>query len=358
MKTVISKSPGVVLRKKKLKKGFSLYLDFNINGKQWYEFLKLYLTGNKDTDKETMELAKKIHAKRVLESQAHSHNEIDMSKLHSDFIVFFEDLGNKKSTQGNRKTNKWTNTLNYLKGYAGDTLSFSNITPTWIDGFKEHLLAKLKRNSAATYFETFKASLNYAVRNKILKENPCNFTDNISRKQNERIFLDVDEITALDNTPCPYNEDVKRAFLFACFSGLRISDVKALRWKQVSKGTLKFRQKKTDEYEIMPLSEQANKYLGKKGESEELIFKLKEDENTRRIIIKWAKDAEIGKSISFHTARHTFATMALTYGVDIYTVSKLLGHSELKNTQIYAKIVDKKKKEAVMMLPKIEKKKK
>jgi integrase len=294
----------------------------------------------------------------VLESQAHSHNEIDMSKLHSDFIAFFEDLGYKKSTQGNRKTNKWTNTLNHLKAYAEENLSFSNITPTWIDGFKEHLLAKLKRNSAATYFETFKASLNYAVRNKILKENPCNFTDNITRKQNERVFLDFEEITILDNTPCSYNEDVKRAFLFACFSGLRILDVKALCWKQVSNDSIAFRQKKTNDYEVMPLSEQASKYLGAKGNPDELIFKLKEDENTRRILIKWVKDAKLTKTISFHTARHTFATMALTYGVDIYTVSKLLGHSELKNTQIYAKIVDKKKQEAVMMLPKIEKKKK
>jgi integrase len=281
-----------------------------------------------------------------------------MSKLHSDFIAFFEDLGYKKSTQGNRKTNKWTNTLNHLKAYAEENLSFSNITPTWIDGFKEHLLAKLKRNSAATYFETFKASLNYAVRNKILKENPCNFTDNITRKQNERVFLDFEEITILDNTPCSYNEDVKRAFLFACFSGLRILDVKALCWKQVSNDSIAFRQKKTNDYEVMPLSEQASKYLGAKGNPDELIFKLKEDENTRRILIKWVKDAKLTKTISFHTARHTFATMALTYGVDIYTVSKLLGHSELKNTQIYAKIVDKKKQEAVMMLPKIEKKKK
>lgn len=353
MKTVISKSPGVVLRKKKLKKGFSLYLDFNINGKQWYEFLKLYLTGNKDTDKDTMELAKKIHAKRVLELQSNLHNEIDYSKSHSNFIDFFEDIARKRPKQYKRKTNKWTNTLNYIKEYCGDKLGFNQITSEWLDGFREFLLTKLKRNSAATYYETLKASLNLAVRNRIIKENPCIYTDNISRKQNERVFLDLEEISLLDRTPCTQNEDVKRAFLFACFTGLRLSDVKALTWKQVVNGSIKFRQKKTGEYEIMPLSEQAKKYLGEASAGEERIFKLKEDENTRRLLIKWAKAAKLGKNISFHTSRHTFATLALTYGVDIYTVSKLLGHAELKNTQIYAKLVDKKKQEAVNMLPKL-----
>jgi integrase len=141
------------------------------------------------------------------------------------------------------------------------------------------------------------------------------------------VFLDFEEITLLDKTPCRNNEDVKRAFLFACFTGLRISDVKALCWKQVSNDTIKFRQKKTKEYEIMPLSEQASKYLGTRGNPDEIIFKLKEDENTRRILIKWAKNAKLTKSISFHTARHTFATMALTYGVDIYTVNSQISTS-------------------------------
>jgi integrase len=352
-KSSIAHAPNVTLRKMKIKKGFTLYLDIYSDGKRTKEYLHLQVTGNKDLDKETIELAKKIHAKRILEIQSEQHGEFNRSKINSNFVEFFEVNALKRPMRDKRKTNKWTNTLNYIKEYKGNQVSFNQITSDWIEGFKEFLLSKLKRNSAATYYETLKASLNLAVRNRIIKENPCFYTDNISRKQNDRVFLDLEEISLLDKTPCPQNEDVKRAFLFAYFTGLRLSDVKALTWQQVVNGKIKFRQKKTGEFEIMSLSEQAKKYLGKRVESEETVFKLKEDENTRRVIIKWAKASKLGKTISFHTSRHTFATMALTYGVDIYTVSKLLGHSELKNTQIYAKIIDKKKQEAVNMLPKL-----
>ena len=68
---------------------------------------------------------------------------------------------------------------------------------------------------------------------------------------------------------------------------------------------------------------------------------------------RWAKAAEIDKNISFHTARHTFATMLLTLDVDLYTVSKLLGHKDIKTTQIYAKIIDKKKQDAVNKIPQL-----
>jgi site-specific recombinase XerD len=67
----------------------------------------------------------------------------------------------------------------------------------------------------------------------------------------------------------------------------------------------------------------------------------------------WAKAAEIKKSVSMHKARHTFATLSLASGIDIYTTSKLLGHKNLATTQIYAQVIDEKKKRAVDMLPKI-----
>jgi site-specific recombinase XerD len=66
---------------------------------------------------------------------------------------------------------------------------------------------------------------------------------------------------------------------------------------------------------------------------------------------KWAFTAGITKNITFHTGRHTFATMMLSLGADIYTVSKLLGHKELATTQIYAKVLDKRKQDAVSLIP-------
>jgi site-specific recombinase XerD len=83
------------------------------------------------------------------------------------------------------------------------------------------------------------------------------------------------------------------------------------------------------------------------------VFGLRSRSQTRISIKAWVKKAGIDKAISFHTARHTFATLSLSSGADLYTVSKLLGHRNLATTQIYAKIIDTKKSEAVAMLPKI-----
>ena len=84
------------------------------------------------------------------------------------------------------------------------------------------------------------------------------------------------------------------------------------------------------------------------------IFKIPSQSQLGRVLKQWCKDAGIDKRISFHTARHTFATLALTQGVDLYTVSKLLGHKTIQATQIYAKIIDEKKKAAMELLPMIE----
>ena len=70
------------------------------------------------------------------------------------------------------------------------------------------------------------------------------------------------------------------------------------------------------------------------------------------VVKDWAKAAGIEKYVTFHTARHSFATMMLTLGADIYTTSKLLGHSKIQTTEIYAKIIDKKKDEAMGLIDK------
>ena len=151
------------------------------------------------------------------------------------------------------------------------------------------------------------------------------------------------------------SEDVKKAFLFSCFCGLRISDVRALLWKDViydsDKIHIELRQKKTEALLYLPLNKQAQCFLPtNRGNVEECIFSLPSQSTISKILNRWAKDAGIDKKVCYHMSRHTFATMELTMGADLYTTSLLMGHSNVQITQIYAKIIDVKKEQAVMMI--------
>ena len=160
------------------------------------------------------------------------------------------------------------------------------------------------------------------------------------------------------NTPCN-DEQTKMAFLFACFCGLRLSDIKDLKWKDIKSGedgtVVSKIQVKTQQSIIVPLSANALEWLPDRGDvkGEDLVFTLPSHFSINRSVKKWARDAEIEKNVTFHLSRHTFATTLLTLGADIYTTSKLMGHKNLRTTQIYAEVVNKKKVEAVNLMDKV-----
>ena len=180
------------------------------------------------------------------------------------------------------------------------------------------------------------------------------------KHRTEREYLTIDELRKLAQTPF-YNGLLKKAFLFSCFCGLRHSDIIALTWGDIEmdddgNSRLYIIQKKTKEAISLPLSQEAIKQLPKREDAKEddIIFKkLITLGRTNEILPKWAEQAGIKKHITFHTARHTHATMLLTLGVDLYTVSKLLGHTNIQTTQIYAKLVDESKKKAIDLIPNI-----
>jgi len=347
---VIAKYKGMILRGRKWRTQTSLYLDIHINGKRQHINLGLSLIGDKEKDTETIIQAEKKMADMRQELNLMDEDSIDINKSKTNIVDFFQIFIDEKDKQGKGKSKRYKNTLIYIKSLAGDTLPFNKINTFWLESFKNHLSANVKRNSAATYYETLKAVLNKAVKQGYIKSNPCDKVDNVKRVSTKRDFLDIEDIKKLDITPCD-NEVVKRAFFFSCFTGLRISDIKALTWGEISKKEIHFSQKKTTEFTVLPISKQAMKYLGKRGANDEKVFDLLSEDYIRKQIIKWVEAAEINKKITFHNARHTFATLALTNDVDLYTVSKLLGHTNIKNTQIYAKLIDKKREEAVNKLP-------
>ena len=170
-----------------------------------------------------------------------------------------------------------------------------------------------------------------------------------------RSYMTIEEVRSLIATPMQ-NEGVKSAYLFSCFCGLRISDIIGLQWKDVFIDNGQYRlavaMQKTKEPIYLPLSNEALKWMPERGEktSEDHVFDLPSPTMINTLLKPWAKAAGIDKRFSFHTSRHTFATMMLTLGADLYTTSKLLGHANVKTTQIYAKIVDSKKVEAVNLV--------
>lgn len=351
---------SVKLREKKHKSGnISLYLDIYLgNGKREYEFLGIvYNPKNKPDKREKKEIANKIRVKRENELISSSYGLIPAHKRRSNFVEYFKKLADEAYEKSQRS---YSNAYHYLYEYTNGNIAFGSLDETFLEEFKKYLLTKVSNNTAHSYFSVIKAALNKAYKDKIINYNPGDRVKQIPKKDTKREYLSLEEIKSLSVTECN-NINVKYAFLFACNTGLRLSDIKRLTWNDIlfDENKMIVRQKKTKETLYQPLSKSAIRILNniKNNKVQNInnkVFDLPSDTQIRNDIIKWVKKAGINKTVSFHTSRHTFATISLSLGVDIYTVSKLLGHTDIKNTQIYAKVIDESKEKAIDKLPDIE----
>jgi integrase len=260
----------------------------------------------------------------------------------------------------------WFSALRYIKLYSNNEIKFKDLTPEFVEGFKNYLLTakvpgrgvKLSQNSCVSYFNKFRAAINNAFELRKLEDNPVKRVKSIKQAEANRQYLTVEELKRLKKTDCK-SEILKQAFLFSCLTGLRWSDVNNLKWKDIERskklGTrIIFRQVKTDGQEYLPINEQALEYLPDKGKPDDRVFEgLKYSAEMNIKLAQWVLKAGITKTITFHCARHTNAVLLLSNGVGIETVSKMLGHRDLKTTQIYAKVVDEMKQRAVNLIPQI-----
>jgi integrase len=345
----------IQLRKKKLLDGReSLYLDIYKDGKRSYEFLRLYIKRGDSNNKEILLLAEKIKSKRTIELANDEYDQISSNKKRASFTIYFEKFAKTKS--------KWSNyygALKYLRLYEPKDILFKQINKTWLNNFAEYLSKEsgLKKNTSFLYFRKIKEVLYKASNEGFIKTETVRQAANLQRERVERGYLELREIQKLVTTASDRPE-ITKAFLFSCFTGLRQSDVRNLKWKDISDNTIKIIQQKTKDSVTIPLSQTALNIL--KTDNifhlpDTKIFNLPTDRTTiNRALTRWFKSAEIDKKAFYHLSRHTFATLSLTSGNEIYTVSKLLGHKSLKTTEIYANIIDEKKKEAMDNLPVIE----
>lgn len=355
----------VTLRQRKKGNKISLYLDYYNNGKRDYEYLGLYLTpvpekgrltkAQKDENNKTLSLAENIRSKRHLEIQNEVYGFNDKGKLKGFFIMYMEILSQKKmDSKGN--LGNWESTIKHLRKYNPKDVSFARLDSKYVEGFRDYLSKTartpankpLSTNSAHSYFNKFRAALKQAVKDGIIRTNPADQVNGLPVGESQREFLTLEELQSLVKCDCEI-PILKTAFIFSCLTGLRWSDINKLVWSEVQHSDdngwyIRFTQKKTKGIETLPISDQARKLLGEIDKPTEKVFKgLKYSAWHNLKLQQWIMKAGISKTISFHCARHTYATLQLTLGTDIYTVSKLLGHKELKTTQVYAKIIDEKK---------------
>ena len=354
----------VTLRKRNQGGKTSLYLDYYHKGKRKTEYLKLYLDPNaktkeqKEVNKKTLQLAETIRAQRQIEIQNGVYGFRDNEKLKGSFTAYIELLTEKRKDSSGNYGN-WDSMLKHLKSFIPMDITFAEVDRKFVQEFKYYLDKEAKtksdqglsQNSKYSYFNKLRAALKQAVKDDIIPHNPAEGVEAFKQGEPEREFLTLEELQAVVNTECEIPQ-LKTAFIFSCLTGLRWSDINKLVWSEVQHSNdmgyyIRFRQKKTKGAETLPISEQAFGLLGERQGKDERVFKgLKYSAWHNLKLQQWVMRAGITKTITFHCARHTYATLQLTAGTDIYTVSKLLGHRELKTTQVYAKIIDDKKKEA------------
>lgn len=226
---------------------------------------------------------------------------------------------------------------------------------------KKSIEVPLSEGTVYLRCSTFRSVLEQAVEDKLLSDNPMRHLPKayqLHRPESTRCFLTKNELKKMMDADCPYVQ-LKEAFLFSCFTGLRRGDIIALRWSCIrhegSRWTLTTRMKKTGKMITLPLSEGARRFLPMRmKDGEEAVFSQLKTSSLPKNIKIWAKSCGItNKTVTFHVARHTFATLELSLGTDIYTVSKLLGHKNVTTTQTYAKVLDKSKVKAVQLLDKV-----
>ena len=281
-------------------------------------------------------------------------------KLQRNFIEYFGATAQKRHARSSESIRiNWKRTLELMKLFAGDTLPFSKIDNRLAEDFRMFLMTApcggnksgtISRNTAATYFSIFKAGLKQAFIDGYLTVDLSAKIKGIQEQETRREFLTVEELNTLAAMPCE-QDTMKRAALFSALTGLRHCDIQKMRWKEIQidgdQARLNFTQQKTKGVEYMPISPQALELCGEPRKPEQLVFEdLPNPSWISRPLKKWLENAGLTKKITFHCFRHTFATLQLSNGTDIYTVSKMLGHTNVKTTQIYAKVVDEKKKKA------------
>ena len=341
------------------------------------ENLNLYLVANPRTplerqqNKETLELAKKIRfekGQQLLESVEGYRLKKDRDINFLDYFQSYIDSYTKKDI------NMIGIALRRFKDFLKETPEYNKfmkrikpeqITRDMVEAYTEYLQTRSKGEGARSLYARFKKVIKYAVEHDVMAKNPCTgIVIKVDDQQLKKDVLSTDEIQTLIATHYKQeNPNIRRAFIFCLYCGLRFCDVKDLTFKNVdySNKLLKFEQNKTKGHSaksgvVIPLNDGLLKLIGEPTDNDsrdKVIFPLPTYEACLKAVGRWVKRAGIEKHISWHCARHSFAVNILNNGANIKTVASLLGHSGLRHTEKYTRAIDSLKQEAINSLPEL-----
>ena len=325
---------------------------------QRYETLGMYVWDKPKTltQKQYNEaIFAQAEAIRALRVQAVINEEfdfLDKEKMKGDFLAYFY----KEATQRN---NSWMSCYKHFHKFVDGHCTFRQLTVDLCVRFREYLLSAsqlndpakpLSVNSASNYYRKFRGMLAITLRDDYIRENINVHLERIETKRNRIEFLNFQELYNLSKTPCEIPV-LKRASLYACLSGLRISDIRQLTWPNIVpniKGTgynMRIRTEKTETEATLPVGSDALELCGPRESG--LVFKDLTRSMLNKPLKKWLAAAGITKHITFHAGRHTYAVLQLASGTDIYTVSKMLTHKHVTTTEIYLDLLDEMKEDTL-----------
>ena len=388
----------VTLRKRPIKNNtqYSFYLDYYPGYRDEstmkvmrHESLGIYIYARprnkmeQDYNQRMTEKAEALRCRRFESIVNERYDFFDKEKDSGDFLEYFERLADKRD---NGNSCRYHQILAHFSKFTNGKCSFGEIDVDLCNMFREYLLngavseksarkesaratgtiltskedkqkkqpKPLSHNTASQYWSGFRAVLHTAYKEHRIKENPNGFLDKIDVEPTMKEWLSSDELVRLAQTECE-NPQVKTAFLFACLTGLRVSDILALTWGKIqpygnNEMHVHTRMRKTHEIINNPISKEALDLIGyeegRHNPDDRVLPDLKYNTITK-ILPRWIASAGITKDITFHSSRHTFGSLQIEAGTGIYTVKHLLGHKNVSTTAIYAEMNDPLKRQSV-----------
>ena len=319
----------VSLRRKAISQGReSLFLEFYppIRSKStmkliYKEYLGIYIYQTpqneiqKAYNQEMLLKAEGIRAIRVQSLINEDFGFLDKRKMQDDFLEYFRKTARFKD-------GKWWGTFQHFERFVNGHCTFGELDVDLVRRFGKYLERaslikfpnkRMKRNSAAGYFSTFRALLKILYRDKLIRENINDFLDKIEYEDTKREFLTLDELKTLAATPCEIPV-LRQAAIFSCFTGLRISDILQLQWEHIQRSSdggwwIRIRTEKTETEATLPVSDEALAYCGPRSTG--IVFKGLVRSMVQHPLQKWLRQAGITKHVTFHITNHSISSFLL-----------------------------------------------